>query len=167
MAKRRRRGQNFIVQGATIEEPGQRGTNITMCEAISEDGLVGCRPFIGSYNAGILVAFLDKLTVVCRATGMTYDPSSINHYVLEIILSFLKPIEEFFPLGAGKCMIGSHIYRRPLSMPRKKHARRMFPRGLTRENIHCDVDENLWPMRVICNRSFSFYVRHIRCIVFF
>ena len=28
-----------------------------------------------------------------------------------------------------------------------RHARRFFPRCLTRENIRCDVDENLWPER--------------------
>ena len=26
-----------------------------------------------------------------------------------------------------------------------RHARRFFPRCLANENIHCDVDENLWP----------------------
>lgn len=26
-----------------------------------------------------------------------------------------------------------------------RHARRFFPRCLTNESIHCDVDENLWP----------------------
>lgn len=26
-----------------------------------------------------------------------------------------------------------------------RHAQRFFPRCLANENIHCDVDENLWP----------------------
>ncbi len=26
-----------------------------------------------------------------------------------------------------------------------RHARRVFPRCLANKNIHCDVDENLWP----------------------
>ena len=26
-----------------------------------------------------------------------------------------------------------------------RHARRFFPRCIARENIRCDVDENLWP----------------------
>ncbi len=41
LAKTRRRGRNFIGQWATIQVPGQRGANITMCAAISEDGVVG------------------------------------------------------------------------------------------------------------------------------
>lgn len=61
LAKTRRRGRNFIGQRATIQVPGQRGANITMCAAISEDGVVGRRPHIGSYNADLLVTFLDEL----------------------------------------------------------------------------------------------------------
>ncbi|KAL0155112.1 hypothetical protein M9458_049375, partial [Cirrhinus mrigala] len=40
---------------------GQRGANITMCAAISEDGVVGRRPCVGSYNAALIIAFLDEL----------------------------------------------------------------------------------------------------------
>ncbi len=46
LAKTRSRGRNFIGQRATIQVPGQRGANITMCAAISEDGVVGRRPHI-------------------------------------------------------------------------------------------------------------------------
>lgn len=28
-----------------------------------------------------------------------------------------------------------------------RHSRRFFPRCIARENIRCDVDENLWPNR--------------------
>ncbi len=72
LAKTRRRGRNFIGQQATIQVPGQRGANITMCAAISEDGVVGRRPHIGPYNAALLVTFLDELDQVCRAEGVTY-----------------------------------------------------------------------------------------------
>ncbi|XP_045915472.1 uncharacterized protein LOC123977049 isoform X2 [Micropterus dolomieu] len=61
LAKTSRRGRNFIGQRATIQVPGQRGANITMCAAISEDGVVGRRPHIGPYNAALLVTFLDEL----------------------------------------------------------------------------------------------------------
>ncbi|XP_029553540.1 uncharacterized protein LOC115152827 [Salmo trutta] len=64
LAKTSRRGQNFIGQRATIQVPGQRGVNITMCVAISEDGVVRRRPRIGSYNAALLVTFLDELNQV-------------------------------------------------------------------------------------------------------
>ena len=72
LAKTRRRGRNFIGQWATTQVPGQRGANITMCAAISEDGVVGRRPHIGPYNAALLVTFLDELGQVCRAEGVTY-----------------------------------------------------------------------------------------------
>lgn len=110
LAKTRRRGRNFIGQRATIQVPGQRGANISMCAAISEDGVVGRRPRIGAYNAELLVAFLDELTLVCRAVGvichcvgqcqvppcstgagMVSGPSTIHHRVLAPILSFPKP----------------------------------------------------------------------------
>lgn len=72
LAKRRRRGQNLIGQWAIIQVPGQRGANITMCVAISEDGVVGCRSRVCSCNASLLVTFLDELNQVCRADGVTY-----------------------------------------------------------------------------------------------
>ncbi|XP_025756013.1 uncharacterized protein LOC109201841 [Oreochromis niloticus] len=57
LAKTRRRGRNLIGQRATIQVPGQRGGNISMCAAISEDGVVGCRPVLGSYNTEHLIVF--------------------------------------------------------------------------------------------------------------
>ncbi len=48
------------------------GASITMCAAISEDGVVGRRPHIGPYNAAFLVTFLDELDQVYRAEGGTY-----------------------------------------------------------------------------------------------
>ncbi|XP_073688696.1 C-1-tetrahydrofolate synthase, cytoplasmic-like [Garra rufa] len=61
LAKTRRIGRNLIGQRATVGVPGQCGANITMCAAISEDGVVGRRPRVGSYNAVLLIAFLDEL----------------------------------------------------------------------------------------------------------
>ncbi|XP_019210673.1 uncharacterized protein LOC109199799 isoform X1 [Oreochromis niloticus] len=57
LAKTRRRGRNLIGQRATIQVPGQRGGNISVCAAISEDGVVGCRPVLGSYNTEHLIVF--------------------------------------------------------------------------------------------------------------
>ena len=39
-----RLGRNLIDQRAAVQVPGQRGGNISMCTAISEDGMVGSRP---------------------------------------------------------------------------------------------------------------------------
>ncbi len=39
LSKGRRRGRNLIGHRATTVTPGQRGANITMCAAISENGV--------------------------------------------------------------------------------------------------------------------------------
>ncbi|KAA0716150.1 hypothetical protein E1301_Tti015860 [Triplophysa tibetana] len=180
LAKTRRRGRNFIGQRATIEVPGQRGANITMCAAISEDGVVGRRPCVGSYNAALLIAFLDELNQVCRADGVTYvivwDNVQFHHarmvqawfqahpQFLTLYLPpyspFLNPIEEFFSTWRWK-VYDRHPHEQVTLLQAMDdgcnditaeqcqawicHARRFFPRCLANENIHCDVDENLWP----------------------
>jgi len=40
-----------------------------------------------------------------------------------------------------------------------RHSRRFFPRCMARENIRCDVDENLWPDAREAGLAPQFYVR--------
>ena len=47
LAKTLRQGRNVIGKRATDDVPGQRGANITMCAAISSDGLLLHKPLIG------------------------------------------------------------------------------------------------------------------------
>ncbi|XP_070402546.1 uncharacterized protein [Nothobranchius furzeri] len=61
LAKTRRRGRNVIGKRATVNVPGQRGSNITMCAAISTDRLLLHRPVVGPYNTGRLLVFLHDL----------------------------------------------------------------------------------------------------------
>lgn len=61
LAKRRRRGRNVMGKRATVDVPGQRGANITMCAAISVDGLQLHKAIIGPYNSARLIVFLDEL----------------------------------------------------------------------------------------------------------
>ena len=61
LCKVRRRGRNIIGQRATVTVPGQRGANITMCAAISNDGVLCHIPTIGPYNTERLITFLDAL----------------------------------------------------------------------------------------------------------
>nr|XP_023660024.1 uncharacterized protein LOC111839919 [Paramormyrops kingsleyae] len=61
LSKGRRRGRNLIGHRATINTPGQRGANITMCAAISENGVSTHIPHIGPYNTQLLLAFLNAL----------------------------------------------------------------------------------------------------------
>ncbi len=50
LTKSRRRGRNVIGHRATVDLPGQRGGNISMCAAISENGVLTHIPLIGPYN---------------------------------------------------------------------------------------------------------------------
>lgn len=61
LAKGRRRGRNIIGHQATADVPGQRGGNITMCAAISENGVATHIPSLGPYNTQKLLIFLDRL----------------------------------------------------------------------------------------------------------
>jgi hypothetical protein len=46
LAKTRRGGRNVIGQRATVDVPAQRGANIAMCAALSNDGLLLHKPLI-------------------------------------------------------------------------------------------------------------------------
>lgn len=61
LAKTRCRGRNVIGQRATVDVPGQRGANSTMCAALSNNGLLLHKPLIGPYNTERLISFLDDL----------------------------------------------------------------------------------------------------------
>ncbi|XP_049444492.1 uncharacterized protein LOC125896168 [Epinephelus fuscoguttatus] len=61
LAKGRRRGRNIVGHRATVDVPGQRGGNITMCAAISENGVAAHIPSLGPYNTAKLLVFLDHL----------------------------------------------------------------------------------------------------------
>ncbi|KAL0149547.1 hypothetical protein M9458_055074, partial [Cirrhinus mrigala] len=61
LSKVRRRRRNLIGYKATITVPGQRGANITICAAISNDGVLCQIPAIGPYNTECLIRFLNAL----------------------------------------------------------------------------------------------------------
>ncbi|XP_047672452.1 uncharacterized protein LOC113649674 isoform X2 [Tachysurus fulvidraco] len=61
LSKTRRRGRNMIGHRVIINVPGQRGGNITMCAAISQNGVVHHHATIGPYNTAHIIAFLDTL----------------------------------------------------------------------------------------------------------
>ncbi len=50
LTKTPRRGRNVTGQRATVDVPGQGEANITMCAALSSDGLLLYKPLTGSYN---------------------------------------------------------------------------------------------------------------------
>lgn len=56
-----RRGRNLTGYRATITVPGQRRANITMCAAMSNDGVLCHIPTTGPYSAERLATFLNAL----------------------------------------------------------------------------------------------------------
>ncbi|XP_031164929.2 uncharacterized protein LOC116056748 [Sander lucioperca] len=191
LCKVRRRGRNIIGQRATVTVPGQRGANITMCAAISNDGVLCHIPTIGPYNTERLITFLDSLKEILippeerglLRPGMTlyviiWDNVAFHHsrlvnewfaaqprimmHFLPAYSPFLNPIEEFFSAWRWKVYDHRPYEQMPLLEAMNagclaigaedcqgwmRHARRYFPRCIARENIQCDVDENLWHNR--------------------
>ncbi|RXN16694.1 hypothetical protein ROHU_008251 [Labeo rohita] len=125
LCKVRRCGRNIIGQRATVTVPGQRGANITMCAAISNDGVLCHIPTIGPYNTECLITFLDALKEILippeerglLRPGMTlyviiWDNVAFHHsrlvnewfaaqprimmQFLPAYSPFLNPVEEFF-----------------------------------------------------------------------
>ncbi|XP_060756558.1 uncharacterized protein LOC132867586 [Neoarius graeffei] len=191
LAKCRRRGRNIIGQRATVDVPGQRGGNITMCAAISDNGVATHIASLGPYNTQRLLLYLDRLYVdlvpenergleaphlsqfvivwdnvsfhrgpLIRAWFDTHP--RMRNVFLPPYSPFLNPIEEFFSAWRWR------VYERHIGDQRSllnamdaacdditgdqcrgwlRHSRRFFPRCIARENIRCDVDENLWPNR--------------------
>ncbi|KAL3973664.1 NLR family CARD domain-containing protein 3 [Sarotherodon galilaeus] len=154
LAKARRRGRNVIGKRATVNVPGQRGANITMCAAISTDGLLLHRPLIGPYNTERLLAFLHDLYGRVPTFIIVWDNVAFHHsravtewfaahprmesLFLPPYSPFLNPIEEFF--SSWRWKISAEDCQGWI-----RHARRFFPRCIALDDIRCDVDENLWP----------------------
>lgn len=135
LAKTRRRGRNVIGQRATVEVPGQRGGNITMCAAMANDGLLLNTPLIGPYNTERLIAFLEQLyaqlvpaeqgepvrnpqvfVIVCDNVAFHHSAAvtdwfAAHHRFMVLYLPayspFLNPIEEFFSAWRWK-VFGHH-----------------------------------------------------------
>ncbi|XP_019204884.1 uncharacterized protein LOC109196108 [Oreochromis niloticus] len=125
LSKTRRRGRNIIGHRAIINVPGQRGGNITMCAAISQNGVVHHHATIGPYNTAHIIAFLDTLhdmLTVQRPEQTRYviiwdnvgfhraalvrnwftDHPSFTVLILPPYSPFLNPIEEFFSAWCWK-----------------------------------------------------------------
>ncbi|KAK0135588.1 hypothetical protein N1851_028538 [Merluccius polli] len=67
LAKTRRRGRNVIGHRAITNVPGERGGNITLCAAITQNGVLHHHANLGPYNANLILAFLDRLHEIVTA----------------------------------------------------------------------------------------------------
>ncbi len=123
LAKTRRQGRNVIGQRAVGNVPGQRGGNITLCAAISVQGVLHHHATLGPYNTGQIIAFLDALHTVVQdrpqqprfvviwdnvsfhRAALVRDWFNHNHFTLLYLPTyspFLNAIEEFFSVWRWK-----------------------------------------------------------------
>ena len=117
LSKVRRRGRNVIGQRAIISVPGQRGGNITLCAAITQNGVLHRHANMGPYKTPHILAFLDRLynltinniqiQYIVTWDNVSFHRSALvqnwftqhpNFTVLFLppYSPFLNPIEEFF-----------------------------------------------------------------------
>ncbi|XP_060726101.1 uncharacterized protein LOC132845820 isoform X2 [Tachysurus vachellii] len=81
LSKRCRRGRNIIGKRATVDVPGHRGANITMCAAMANAGLLLHRCQVGPYNTERLLAFLNDLHQ-CLVPEQDQEGESIRTFVI-------------------------------------------------------------------------------------
>ncbi|KAI7809003.1 hypothetical protein IRJ41_024945 [Triplophysa rosa] len=161
LTKTRRRGRNVIGQRAITNVPGQRGGNITMCAAITQNGVLHHNATLGPYNTGHMLTFLDAIYTML-VPDPDQEPDLWLHGTIFVppYSPFLNPIEEFFSAWRWKVYDRQPYARMALLQAMEdacgdievasvqgwiRHARRYFPRCLARESVSCDVDEVLWP----------------------
>ncbi|KAJ8332376.1 hypothetical protein SKAU_G00425490 [Synaphobranchus kaupii] len=87
LTKTRRRGRNIIGHRATVDVPGQRGGNITMCAAIGQQGVIHHHAHLGPYNAALLIAFFDSLHNIL-ITPQEEGPEQPNYVIIWDNVSF-------------------------------------------------------------------------------
>ncbi|XP_041102761.1 uncharacterized protein LOC121314041 [Polyodon spathula] len=88
LAKRRGRGRNIIGHRAIVNVPGQRGGNITMCAAISQQGILHHHTNLGPYNTTLLITFLDTLHGILIPAEQTGGPEQPRYVVIWDNVSF-------------------------------------------------------------------------------
>ncbi len=119
LTRTRRRGRNIIGHRAIVNVPGQRGGNITLCAAITQNGVLHRHAHMGPYNTALILTFLDQLHNITAANQIdhmqyivVWDNVSFHrsalvqnwfqqhpHFTVLYLppySPFLNPIEEFF-----------------------------------------------------------------------
>ncbi|KAK0135335.1 hypothetical protein N1851_028828 [Merluccius polli] len=121
LSKVRRRGRNVIGQRAIISVPGQRGGNITLCAAITQNGVLHRHANMGPYKTPHILTFLDRvynLTIInnmqiqyvviwdnvsFHRSELLYRSTHISQsFSCHHILHFLTQLKNFSRHGGGK-----------------------------------------------------------------
>lgn len=72
-------GRNVIGQRAAVQTPGQRGSSVTLCTTISDNGPVAYIPTVGPYNSVKLCSVLDDLYALLLAAEQRQDAGVSAH----------------------------------------------------------------------------------------
>ncbi len=131
LTRTRRRGRNIIGHRAIVNVPGQRGGNITLCAAITQNGVL----HVGPYNTALILTFLDQLHNITAANQIDH----MQYIVVWDNVSFHRSalVQNWFQQHPHFTVLYLPPYS-PFLNP-------FFPRCLANDNIACDVDEILWP----------------------
>ncbi|KAK3529286.1 hypothetical protein QTP70_025734 [Hemibagrus guttatus] len=87
LTKVRRRERNIIGHRAILNVPGQRGGNITMCAAITQNGILHRRAGLGPDNTAHIIPFLDRLHNIVTAEQQM-DAKQMRYIVIWDDVSF-------------------------------------------------------------------------------
>ena len=88
LAKTRRRGRNLVGHCAIVNVHGQRCGNITMCAAISQNGVLHNHVTLGPYNTAHIITFLDTLHNILIPNDQRNGPEQSRFVVIWENVSF-------------------------------------------------------------------------------
>jgi transposase len=90
---RRRQGRAMRGQHASVTVPNNRGRNISIAAAMSEDGFIHHRVQVGAYNAMLFIDFLGELFVKLRENeryGCWIVLDNVRFHHTEAVLVFVQ-----------------------------------------------------------------------------
>ncbi len=117
LTRTRRRGRNIIGHRAIVNVPGQRGGNITLCAAITQNGVLHRHAHMGPYNTALILTFLDQLhnitasnrsyaihcclgqcvfPMLCSGSELVLATSTFHRPISSTILSIPQPYRRVF-----------------------------------------------------------------------
>ena len=165
-------GRNVIGQRAIVNVPGQRGGNITLCAAISLQGLLYHHATLGPYNTAHMITFPNTLHNAVAQDGaeqprfvVIWDNVSFhraalvrdwftNHNTFTVLYlppysPFLNPIEELFSAWRWK------VYGQPhaaclFCKQWKRHAETLtWGQSWVGYDMQGDISPVAWPGKIL------------------
>ena len=100
LTKARRRGRNIIGHGAILSVPGQRGGNITLCAANTQNGVLLRHTSMGPYSTPHILTYLDIVTAVNHRHQMQYIViwDNVSFHRSALVQNWFQHLTEFTEL---------------------------------------------------------------------